>query len=96
MKSLFVVDASGVLYRSYFALTNMTNGKGESTNALFGFIRAIFKLMKDFNPEGLVAVFDGPNNAKKRLEVYPKYKAHRLEMPSDLRHQIAWAFKLFG
>lgn len=93
MKSLYVVDASGVLYRSYFALTNMTNGKGESTNAIFGFIRAIFKLIKDFGPEGLVAVFDGPNNAKKRLEIYPEYKAHRLEMPSDLRHQITWARK---
>ncbi len=91
MKSLFVVDASGVLYRSYFAMTNMTNGKGESTNSLFGFVRALFKLMKDFHPTHLVAVFDGPNNAKQRLEIYPKYKAHRLEMPSDLRHQIAWA-----
>jgi len=91
MKSIYVVDASGVLYRSYFALTNMTNGKGESTNALFGFIRSIFKLIKDFGPEGLVAVFDGPNNAKKRLEIYPEYKAHRLEMPGDLRHQITWA-----
>lgn len=91
MKTLFVVDASGVLYRSYFAMTNMTNDKGESTNALFGFIRAIFKLIKDFQPDGLVAVFDGPNNAKKRLEIYPEYKAHRLEMPTDLRHQIAWA-----
>lgn len=93
MKSLYVVDASGVLYRSYFAMTNMTNGKGESTNALFGFVRAIFKLIKDFGPDGLVSVFDGPNNAKKRLEIYPQYKEHRLEMPSDLRHQILWAHK---
>lgn len=91
MKSIYVVDASGVLYRSYFAMTNMTNGKGESTNSLFGFVRAFFKLVKDFHPTHVVSVFDGPNNAKARLAIYPEYKAHRLEMPVDLRHQIAWA-----
>lgn len=64
MENLFVVDASGYLYSAYFAIRNMTNSKGESTNALFGFIRSIAKIRKDFNPTHLVAVFDGPNNAK--------------------------------
>lgn len=91
MEKLFVLDASGYIYRSYFAIRNMTNDKGESTNALFGFIRSILKLFKDFQPEHFVAVFDGPNNAKARLEIYPEYKAHRAEMPPDLRAQIGWA-----
>lgn len=91
MERLFVLDASGYIYRSYFAIKNMTNAKGESTNALFGFIRSVLKLFKDFQPEHFVAVFDGPNNAKARLEIYPQYKAHRAEMPPDLRTQISWA-----
>jgi len=91
MERLFVLDASGYIYRSYFAIKNMTNGKGESTNALFGFVRSLLKLLKDFQPEHFVAVFDGPNNAKARLEIYPQYKAHRAEMPLDLRAQIGWA-----
>ncbi|CCB85617.1 DNA polymerase I [Parachlamydia acanthamoebae UV-7] len=91
MHNLYVLDASGFLYRSYFAIRNMTNKQGESTNALYGFIRSVLKLFKDFNPEHLVCVFDGPNNAKKRLELYPNYKAHRLAMPPDLRYQIEWA-----
>lgn len=91
MKTLYILDASGYIYRNYFAIRNMTNSKGESTNALFGFIRSVLKLIKDFHPDHLVAVFDGPRNAKKRLEIYPEYKAHRLEMPPDLRHQITWA-----
>lgn len=69
----------------------MTNNKGESTNALFGFIRSVHKLIKDFQPSHLVAVFDGPKNAKKRLEIYPEYKAHRTAMPQDLSYQITWA-----
>ncbi|MBA3956896.1 MAG: DNA polymerase I [Parachlamydiaceae bacterium] len=91
MKILFVLDASGYIYRSYFAIRNMTNSKGESTNALFGFIRSLQKLRKDFNPEHLVAVFDGPNGIKQRKAIYPEYKAHRSETPQDLRYQIEWA-----
>jgi DNA polymerase-1 len=90
MEKIFIIDASGYLYSSYFAIRNMTNSKGESTNALFGFIRSVHKLIKDFHPTHLVAVFDGPRNAKKRLEIYPEYKAHRLAVPQDLPYQISW------
>jgi len=90
---LFIVDASGYLYRSYHAIGNMTNQKGESTNALFGFIRSLLKLKKDFSPEHLVAVFDGPDNTKKRKALYPEYKANRSKMPEDLRYQIQSAQK---
>lgn len=91
MQKIFVIDASGYLYRSYFAIRNITNAKGESTNALFGYIRSVLKLFKDFHPDYLVAVFDGPRNAKKRVEIYPEYKAHRTAMPPDLLYQIQWA-----
>ena len=91
MKKLFILDASGYLYRSYFAIRQMTNHKGESTHALFGFIRSILKLMKEFHPTHIVAVFDGPGNADSRTKIYADYKAHRKKMPDDLRYQIAWA-----
>ncbi len=91
MKKIFIIDASGYLYRSYFAIRQMTNAKGESTNALFGFIRSVLKLMKDFEPAYLVTVFDGPANATSRTHLYADYKAHRKSMPSDLLYQIAWA-----
>lgn len=88
MNKIFVIDASGYLYRSYFAIREMTNSKGESTNALYGFIRCLFKLIKDFTPTHLVCVFDGPRNAQKRIELYADYKANRRQMPADLRPQI--------
>jgi DNA polymerase I len=91
MDKIFLVDASGFIYRSYFAIQNLTNSKGESTNGLYGFIRSILKLMKDFQPTHLVSVFDGPQSTLKRSEIYPDYKAHRKEMPKDLVHQIVWA-----
>lgn len=91
MKTLYIIDASGYLYRSYFAIRNITNAKGESTNALFGFIRSLQKLRKDFAPEHLVAVFDGPENKKSREAIYSDYKAHRTSTPPDLIYQIDWA-----
>src|SRR5262245_58139158 len=91
MKDLYLIDASGWIYRSYFAIRNMTNSRGESTNALFGFIRSVLKLIKDFHPTYVAAVFDGPRNAVKREAIYSHYKAHRSEIPQDLGYQIRWA-----
>jgi DNA polymerase-1 len=91
MPNLYIIDASGYLYRSYFAIRNITNQKGQSTNALFGFIRSVQKLFKDFSCEHIVAVFDGPHNVKPREAIYQPYKAHRAKMPPDLLYQIEWA-----
>ncbi len=91
MKNLYIIDASGFLFRAYYAIQNMTNGQGESTNALFGFIRSVQKLLDDFDPQHLVAVFDGPNNWMSRLEIDPSYKANRRAPPPDLSHQMQWA-----
>ncbi|MFI0434373.1 MAG: DNA polymerase I [Parachlamydiaceae bacterium] len=91
MKKLYILDASAYLYRSYFAIRNMTNPKGESTNALFGFIRCVLKLIKDFQPTHIVSVFDGPGNATSRKNLYAEYKAHRKAIPEDLLYQIGWA-----
>jgi DNA polymerase-1 len=99
MKDLYLIDASGYIYRSYFAIPHMTNDQGESTNALFGFVRSLLKLFKDFHPDHCVAVFDGPHGSRSRTAIYSAYKAHRAKMPPDLLHQIEWAQEfctLFG
>lgn len=93
MKKLYVIDAVNFLFRSYFAIGPMTNPKGESTGALFGFIRTIYKLMEDFSADYLVAVFDGPDNKSSRKEIYSDYKVHRKGMPDDLVPQLEWAKK---
>ncbi len=93
MKKLFVLDAANFLFRSYYAIGPMTNPKGESTGALYGFIRSVFKIIKEFSSEHLIAVFDGPNNTKSRKEIYSEYKAHRTGMPDDLYPQLEWALE---
>lgn len=90
-RELYIVDVSGFIFRAYFAIPPMSNVRGESTHALFGFIRSIVKLFKDFAPEHLVAVFDGPENKKQRQEIYEKYKANRIRLHEDLPEQIEFA-----
>ncbi|MCX6994558.1 MAG: DNA polymerase I [Chlamydiae bacterium] len=91
MEKLFVLDVSGFVYRSYHALPSMTNGKGLGTQGLYGFIRVILKLIKDFNPTHMVAVFEGIDNKRSRLAIYPQYKATRTKAPEDLPQQLVWA-----
>ncbi|MBS0605040.1 MAG: DNA polymerase I [Verrucomicrobia bacterium] len=93
MDKIFIVDAVNFLFRSYYAIGPMTNAKGESTNALFGFIRSIYKLINDFSPDYFVAVFDGPDNKKSRTEIYSEYKSHREGMPDDLVPQLGKALE---
>lgn len=91
MKNLYILDAVSFLFRSYFAIGGMTNPRGQSTNALYGFIRSIQKIQKDFSPDTIVAVFDGPNNKQARTAIYEEYKSNREGMPEDLFPQLEWA-----
>jgi len=92
MEEIFIVDAVNYLFRAYYAIGPMTNDKGESTSALYGFIRSIQKLIKDFSPKNIVIVFDGPDNKRSRQEVYADYKMHRKKAPEDLYTQFGHAF----
>lgn len=71
----------------------MMNDQGESTSALYGFIRSVQKLIKDFSPQHLICVFDGPDNKKSRQAVYADYKMHRKGAPEDLFPQFDWAYE---
>lgn len=93
-EKLFLLDVSGFIFRAYFALPPMVNSRGESTNALFGFIRSVQKLLKDFGATHVVAVYDGPDNKKQRRVLYEDYKAHRTREVEGLSEQIEYS-KLF-
>lgn len=93
MNKIYILDAVNYLFRSYYAIGPMTNARGESTSALYGFIRSLQKLIRDFEPNHLIAVFDGPDNKKSRQAVYADYKMHRKGAPEDLFPQFAWAYE---
>lgn len=91
MNKIYIIDSINFLFRSYYAIGPMMNAEGQSTSALYGFIRSVQKLIKDFSPEYLVCVFDGPDNKKSRQAIYADYKTHRTKAPEDLYPQFELA-----
>ncbi len=86
---LFLVDGNSQMYRAYHAIRGLTGPDGRSTNAVFGFITMLRKLMADQSPELIAAAFDlkGPTF---RHELAADYKANRRPMPDDLVEQVPW------
>ena len=86
--TLFLIDGSNQMYRAYHAIRGLTAPDGRSTNAIYGFVTMLRKLINDHNPECMAAAFDlrGPTF---RSEMRDDYKANRAPMPSDLAEQIA-------
>ena len=86
--TLFLIDGSNQMYRAYHAIRGLTAPDGRSTNAIYGFVTMLRKLINDHKPECIAAAFDlsGPTF---RSEMRDDYKANRAPMPSDLAEQIA-------
>jgi DNA polymerase-1 len=89
MEPLFLLDAYGSIYRSYFAFISkpLRNPQGQNVSAAFGFFRGIFQLWDQYHPQYFAAVFDSPGPTF-RHDMYPEYKATRQKAPEDLHSQI--------
>jgi DNA polymerase-1 len=86
-KKLLLIDGSSLLYRSYYAIRFLTNSDGFPTNAIYGFIMTLKKLIDQEAPHYLGIVFD-TKEPTERHKIYTEYKAHRKPMPEDLVVQI--------
>lgn len=88
-KAVYILDAYGLIYRSYFAFISkpLTNQDGKNVSAIFGFFRNLLALFRDYSPERFVAAFDS-RTPTFRHEIYPEYKATRQKTPEDLHEQV--------
>ncbi|MBM3311943.1 MAG: DNA polymerase I [Candidatus Aminicenantes bacterium] len=86
-RTLYLIDGHALLYRSFYAIQSLSTSAGFPTNAIFGFLTTLRKLLAEAKPGYLGVVFDAPG-AKARTDVYKDYKAHRKPMPDDLQKQI--------
>ena len=85
--TLFIIDGSNNVYRSYFAIRGLTNSSGLATNAVYGFTQTLKKLLNDHNPDHIAVAFD-IGRAKSRHEAFADYKKDRRPMPDDLVVQL--------
>ncbi len=88
-KTLYIIDTLAEIFRSFYAIqTRLVSGvTGEPTNAIYGFMTTLLKLLTDYKAEYIIAAIDTPGNTF-RNEMYQEYKGHRRTPPDDLVTQI--------
>ncbi len=98
MKKIVLIDGNNLLFRSYYATAYsgnfMKNSKGFPTNALYGFVNMINKIIADENPEYMLVAFDKGKTF--RHDKYEDYKAGRITMPDELKLQFPLAKEILS
>jgi len=90
MKSLLLIDGNSILNRAFYGIMNskmLTTKDGTPTNAVYGFLAIMFKILEDVNPEYMAVAFDLKAKTKRHL-LYADYKGTRKGMPDELAVQL--------
>lgn len=88
-KKLVVIDGKSVFYRGYYAMPNLTTREGTPTGGVFGFATMALEVVRRLKPDYVAVAWDKPKtNIRRRLELYPEYKAGRKPTPPDFKAQI--------
>ena len=90
MKKLVLIDGNSIMNRAFYGIMGskmLTTKDGKYTNAVYGFLAILFKLLEDLNPEYLVVAFD-LKAPTARHKMYEGYKANRHGMPDELKEQM--------
>src|SRR5450755_1526851 len=90
MPSLYLIDAHAYLHRAYHAIPPLTTSKGQPVNAIYGFIRRIWKIERQYKPDYIAVCFDTAAPTF-RHEAYSDYKATRKETDDSLVSQFPLA-----
>lgn len=86
-KKLVLIDGHSILNRAFYGLPMLTNSEGTHTNAVYGFLNILFKILEEEKPDFLAVAFDV--HAKTfRHKMYEAYKGTRKPMPEELREQV--------
>lgn len=86
---LLLVDGHYYVYRSFFAIRSLTNSRGEPTNAIYGFVKTLRRMVKDLQPDFGAVLWD-EGLPERRTQLQPEYKQQRPEMPETMRPQLGF------
>lgn len=94
-KKLAIIDGKSVFYRGYYAMPNLSTKDGTPTGGVYGFATMALEVIKRLQPDYVAVAWDKPKtNIRKRLELYPEYKAGRKPAPADFYEQVPVLHKL--
>lgn len=88
-KKLAIIDGKSVFYRGYYAMPNLSTKDGVPTGGVYGFATMALEVIKRLKPDYVAVAWDKPKtNIRKRVQLYPEYKAGRKPAPADFYEQI--------
>ena len=87
MSKIVLIDGHSILNRAFYGVPDLTNAKGLHTNAVYGFLNILFKILEEEKPDYLTVAFD-VKAPTFRHELYKEYKGTRKPMPEELREQV--------
>lgn len=86
-EKLVLIDGHSILNRAFYGVPELTNAKGLHTNAVYGFLNIMFKILEEEKPQYLAVAFD-VKAPTFRHQMYAEYKGTRKPMPEELREQV--------
>ena len=88
-KRLVIIDGKSVFYRGYYAMPGLSTADGTPTGGVYGFAALSLELIKQLEPDYVCVAWDKRGtNIRRRLAIYPDYKAGRKPAPPDFYAQI--------
>lgn len=93
MKKLLIIDSNSILNRAFYGIRFLSTADGIQTNAIYGFLNILLKLIEDHTPDYICAAFD-VKAPTFRHKMYSEYKAQRKPMPEGLASQMPLAREL--
>jgi len=94
-KRIYLIDATAFCYRAFFAVSGLSTSFGQGTNAIYGFVNMLNKILKEQDPQYLAACFDVSRETF-RQKKYAEYKIQRPPMPDGLASQIPLIKKIIA
>ena len=86
-KKLVLIDGHSILNRAFYGVPDLTNSEGTHTNAVYGFLNIMLKILNEEQPEYLIVAFD-VKHPTFRHEMFAEYKGTRSKMPPELVQQV--------
>lgn len=87
MEKLLIIDGNNLAFRAFYALPILTTADGQPTNAIFGFVNMLLKVLEEYNPTHAIIAFDAGKTTF-RNQIFADYKGTRKETPDELRSQF--------
>lgn len=86
-EKILLIDGHSIIHRAFYGITDLTNAEGLHTNAIYGFLNTMFKVLEEEKPDYITVAFD-VHAPTFRHAMYEAYKGTRKPMPEELREQI--------